>query len=112
MKDIFCVCVDEKTFDKLNSKESEYLIVLADNDHKKYEVDNILTISATESFKAKIVSMLFFQSIGELVDMIGKQKCAFKPSDDKSKIEDYFSKLYGAEKIERYGFVAIKIDKV
>lgn len=113
MKDIYQIEVNEETFQRMEDGKCNFVVVLDDKDHKAYKEGNILTIYAGEkSMKVSIREMLFFETVKELVDMIGKERTGFTKSLTTDRIEDEIAKTLKPESIEKFGLMAVGFDKI
>ena len=113
MKDIFELHLNGEYFEKIKNGTKTFELRVNDVKRKKYEVGNILTFVSREnnsdSFKAEIKSLLYFKSVREAMDQIGKQKFGFSASMTTDKIEDVYLQFYKNEDIEKDGLVAIEV---
>ncbi len=113
MKDIYQIEVNEETFQRMEDGKCNFVVVLDDKDHKAYKEGNILTIYTGEkSMKVSIREMLFFETVKELVDMIGKERTGFTKSLTTDRIEDEIAKTLKPESIDKFGLMAVGFDKI
>lgn len=115
MEDIYELIIDDKLFQKFLNRKFAYLISVNDKDKQLYKQDNLLTLksdnqSEKKVIKAKVSSLLFFTTLKELVEMVGKDKCGFRETTSVDAIEDIFRDRFNAKDIEKYGFVAIGVE--
>ena len=111
MEDIYEVLVCDKLFERIILGKCLYYIFLNDKNRLQYKNGNILTFKCGEDKqKVTIVDMLYFSSIKELLDMVGKDKCGYTASQNLDKIEDIYYTHYKAQDIEKYGLVAVKFE--
>ena len=79
----------------------------------QYKVGNYLTFKCNEeSVKVVIEEQLYFKTVKELLDMVGKNKFGYTQSQNNDKIEDMYYVNYKAEDIEKFGLVAVKFKLV
>ena len=117
MKDNYKLEVDFDVFERIMQGKCSYIALLNDKARKAYKKGNLIdletVISAengdkkTESVKAEIINLLYFQTVKELVDMVGKENIGYTKSATKDKIEDVMTLNYSNEDIEKFGLVAV-----
>lgn len=113
MEDIYEIVIDEKIFEKIVNGKCIYYIFINDKARLQYKEGNFLTFKCDDkSQKVQIKNMLYFSSIKELLDMVGKEKCGYTPSQTPDKIEDIYYINYKAQDIEKYGLVAVNFSLV
>ena len=111
MKDIYEIEIDELLFNKIASGKCEYFILINDKKGKTYKQNNFLTfVSGDKNLKVSISNLFYFDTIKELLEMLGKEKCGFSSSQTNDKIEDLYFTSYKPEDIENFGLVAIQIE--
>ena len=109
MEDIYEVKVSEKIYDKILSGKCTYYIFVNDRKRLSYKEGNILTLkNENNTLKVEIVNMLYFTTVKELLDMVGKEKCGFTSSQNVDIIEDYYYNNYNAADIDKFGLVAVQ----
>lgn len=112
MKDIFTIELDEELFEKVKSGKKTVQLEINDNKHKVMAVGNQLTFvckkeEESKEIKAVIENLLYFNTIKEAVETLGKEPCGFKPSATYEKASDVFLTGESYENIEKYGIIAI-----
>ena len=113
MEDIYEIIVDEKLFNKIAIGKCTHYLFINDRKRMQYKIGNFLTFKQGEnSLKVTIENMLYFANIKELIDMVGKEKFGYTPSQTSDKIEDSYYVNYKAEDIEKFGLVAIEFKLV
>ena len=113
MQDKYRIEVDKKLFDKIVNQKCLYHVALQDRNVHSFSEGNILTfISDKEECLVKIKSILQFDSAKELIEMLGKIKCGFDCRMSLDKIEDVLCTKYSISDINKFGLVAIKVEKI
>ena len=113
MKDIYQIEVNEETFQRIVEGKCLFIVVLDDKEHKAYKVGNVLSIFAGENqVKVSISDMLFFESVKDLVAMVGKEKIGFAKNLTIDRIEDEIAKTLKPENIEKFGLMAVGFQKI
>lgn len=113
MKDIYQIEVNEETYQRMEDGKCNFVVVLDDKVHKSFKEGNILTIfSGEKNMKVSIKELLFFQTVKELVDMIGKERTGFTKSLTTDRIEDEIAKTLKPESIEKFGLIAVGFEKM
>lgn len=112
MKDIFTIELDNDTFEKVVAGKKTIDLQICDNKRKVLAVGNQLTfICKTEDGqkeqKAVIDNLLYFNTIKEAVETLGKEPCGFKPSATYEKASDVFMNGESYENIEKFGIIAV-----
>lgn len=113
MADIYDFTIDPNMFEKVLNKKCRFLVCVNDKDVQTFKQDNILTFHEFAServLKVKIARLLFFDSLKELIDMVGDKNCGFRAGVNLDKLEDEYHALNKTTTINRYGFVAIEFD--
>ena len=109
MEDIYVVNIGEQLFDKILNNNCSYYVFLNDRKALQYKIGNILSFqNQARTLKIEIINMLYFSSIKELLDMVGKDKLGYTPSQNPDKIEDIYYVNYKAQDIENFGLVAVE----
>lgn len=113
MKDIYEIEVNEETFERIENGKCSFVVVLDDKEHKAYKVGNVLTIfSAENQIKVTINEMLFFESVKDLVSMVGKERIGFAKNLTIDRIEDEIAKALKPENIDKFGLMAVGFAKM
>ena len=100
-------------FEKIKNNKCNYYIFVNDRTVMQYKVGNYLTFKCNEeSVKVVIEEQLYFKTVKELLDMVGKNKFGYTQSQNNDKIEDMYYVNYKAEDIEKFGLVAVKFKLV
>lgn len=112
MKDIYTIELSEYEFEKLLAEKKTVHLEINDNKHKVMAVGNQLTFvykseEETKEVKAEVENLLFFSTITEAVETLGKEPCGFRPSATYEKASDVFLTGESYENIEKYGIMAI-----
>jgi len=112
MKDIYTIELSEYEFEKLTSEKKTVHLEINDSKHKVLAVGNQLTFvykteEETKEVKAVIENLLYFSTVNEAVETVGKEPCGFRPSATYEKASDVFLTGESYETIEKYGIVAI-----
>jgi len=109
MGDIYEVIVKDKLFEKIKSGKCCNYIFLNDRKRLQYKIGNLLTfINNDNKITVTIENMFYFKTIKELLDMMGKEKFGYTPSQNSDIIEDSYYTSYKAEDIDKFGLVAIE----
>lgn len=112
MKDIYEIELGQDIFDAIVEDKCKFIVVLADKVHQAYKAGNIITICCNDKkVVASITKLLYFQSVKELVDMIGKESVGFLKRFTTDKIEDELVKVFTPAHIEKYGLIAVGFEK-
>ena len=113
MKDIYQIEVNEETFQRIKDGKCSFVVFLDDKEHKAYKIGNVLSILAGENqVKVSISDMLFFESVKDLVTMVGKEKIGFAKNLTIDRIEDELAKTLKPENIEKFGLMAVGFQKI
>ena len=112
MKDIYTIELSEYEFEKLTSEKKTVHLEINVTKHKVLAVGNQLTFvfkteEETKEVKAVVENLLYFNTINEAVETMGKETCGFRPSATYEKASDVFLTGESYETIEKYGIVAI-----
>ncbi len=113
MKDIYTIELNEDIFEKVASEKKTVHLEINDNKHKVLAVGNQLTFvckledEEQREIKATIDNLLYFNTITEAVETMGKEACGFRPSATIEKASDVFLTGESYESIEKYGIVAM-----
>lgn len=111
MVDIYEHIVDNDVLEKMATGKVVYYVCVNDKNAQTYKEGNLLTFKAEEGdlvVKAKIVRFLYFATLKELVNMLGRHKLGYRFGTNLDKLEDEYHASFGANKIDKYGFVAIE----
>lgn len=122
MKDIYTLEVDLKVFERIMQGKCSYIALVNKPARKVYSVGNFIDIKTvivnengvlkTELVKGKISNLLFFETVKELIEMIGKEKIGYTKNANVDKIEDAMTLSFSNEDIEMYGLVAVEFELV
>lgn len=112
MKDIYRIELDKDAFEKVVSGKKNIQLEINDNKHKVLAIGNQLTFvcemeDGVKEVNAVIDSLLYFNTIKEAVETLGKEPCGFKPSATLEKASDVFLTGESYENIEKFGIVAV-----
>ena len=112
MKDIYTIELDEYAFEKVVAEKKTVHLEINDNKHKVMAVGNQLTFvckqeESAKEVKAVVESLLYFSTVTEAVETMGKESCGFRPSATYEKASDVFLTGETYETIEKFGIVAI-----
>ncbi len=110
MKDIYEIEVNEETLARIESGKCNYVVVLNDKAHSTYKTGNLLSIVFDEKIlKVSIGDILYFETVKELVQMIGKERIGFTKTLTTDRIEDEIAKTIKPESIGKFGVMAVEI---
>ena len=112
MKDIYRIELSEDAFERVVSEKKTVHLEINDTKHKVMAVGNQLTfVCETEEglkeVNVVIDNLLYFGTITEAIETLGKEPCGFKPSATYEKASDVFLTGESFETVEKYGIVAI-----
>lgn len=124
MFDEYTFELSEEEFEKVLQGKKDIELAVNDAKRKNLAVGNQITFQkvlkedsenaggeqeSTEptSIKATIENLMFFASIEEATQMLGKERCGFKPNSTFDKASDTFLSKENYELIEKNGIVAI-----
>ncbi len=118
MEDIYTFEVQNDEFNRILQGKKDIQVVINDAKRKTLAVGNKITfkraINEGESVENEILSvdatienLMYFNSIEEATQMLGKERCGFKPSSTFDKATDLFLSKESFEDIEKKGIVAI-----
>ena len=112
MKDIYTIELDEYAFERVVAEKKTVHLEINDNKHKVMAVGNQLTFvfkqeESVKEVKAVVENLLYFSTIKEAVETMGKEPCGFRPSATYEKASDVFLVGESYETIEKFGIVAI-----
>lgn len=115
MKDIYTISLDEKIFDKVLKGKTNFYVEINNKTNQAYKVGNLLTIKSSnplqvEEVSAQVLKIYYFNSIKELIDMIGKENCGYTFGMSVDSIEDKLYTRFSAQDVEKYGLIAIEFD--
>ncbi len=113
MADIYDFTIDPSMFDKVLNKKCHFLVCVNDKDVQTFKPDNLLTFhefGSDRQLKVKIARLLYFESLKELVDMVGDKNCGFRSGVNLDKLEDEYHSLNKTTTINKYGFVAVEFN--
>ena len=100
----------DDTFERIVCGSCEYMVFLSDKSHSQYKVGNILTINCgNKSLQVTIDDLLYFDTIKDMISMLGKEKCGYKKSESIDFIEDSIVKTLNASRVEKFGLIATRI---
>ncbi len=114
MEDIYSFLVSEDEFERLQSGLKTVHLFINLPKYKALAEENVITfVSETEQKKqdAVIESLMFFPSVTDAFEHLGKEKCGYKASQTFEKASDIFLSNENYEHIEKYGVGAILIKK-
>ena len=113
MEDIYLHIVDEEIFNKIKKGTCKFFVCLNDKNIQLYKEGNVLTFKAEDSsINVKILRLLYFASIKELANMVGKTNLGFQSGYNLDKLEDEYLTTYKSNAVDKFGFVAIEFEKV
>lgn len=118
MIDNYKIEIDFKVFERVMQGKCTFIALVNDKTRQIYKVGNIIELETviavennkkkTECVSAKILNLLYFENVKDLVDMVGKEKIGYPKSANVDKIEDGFVATYSNEGIEKFGLVAVE----
>lgn len=115
MGDIYLIEFPNDIYDRFVEKKGQYLILLNLPSRKVYREGNILTVSQKNGDKKhqiKIKNILYFNTIKEAVEMLGKNQIGYTSSFTADKIEDIFTTYNKPADLDKYGVMAINFENV
>jgi len=111
--DIYQIVINSKLFKKILNGNCKYYVFVNDKLRQSYKQENILTFvneETQEKLNVKITGLLYFASIKEMLDMIGKDDLGYTPSQTNDSIEDQYFSNYKIENVSKCGLVAVKFE--
>lgn len=112
MEDIYCFNLNLDEFEKVLAGTKVVQLFINDNKHKALANGNVINFVCEEGEEKKqadavIESILYFPTVTEAIEGLGKEKCGFKPSQTFEKASDIFLSNESYEQIDKYGIGAI-----
>ena len=112
MEDIYSFLISEEEYEKVIEEKKRVHLFINDNKHKKLGEGNVISFIVSEnetkkSVDAVIESILYFPTVTDAVEGLGKEKCGFKNSQTFEKASDIFLSNESYEPVEKYGIGAI-----
>ena len=121
MEDIYTFEIASEEFDRILSGKKDIQLAINDSKRKSLAVGNLITFkrkleekavaeensNAVNEVSATIDNLMYFVSFEEATQMLGKERCGFKPSSTLDKATDLFLSNESFELIEKNGIVAI-----
>ena len=118
MEDIYSFYLENDEFERLLAGKKTIQIVLNDAKHKVYQQGNVINFirktgdepleeNVVVKVQATIENILYFSSLNDLFDTLGKEKCGYRPSSTTEKASDKFLSQEKYEAIEKNGLAAI-----
>lgn len=112
MNDIYSFKLSNDEFEKVSSGTKQVQLFVNDNKHKSLAVGNVISFVTEQNeekktIEAVIESILYFPSIVDAVEGLGKEKCGYKNSQTFEKASDMFLSNESYEVVEKYGIGAI-----
>ena len=85
MKDIYRIELSEDEFSRVVSEKKTVHLEINDNKHKVMAIGNQLTFvfesgEEIKEVKAVIDNLLYFGTVNEAIETLGKEPCGFRPS--------------------------------
>ncbi len=115
MEDIYCFKLGEDEFERVKAGTKTAQLFISDAKHKALAVGNVINFVCEGENQAKIdaviESILYFPSVTDAVEAIGKEKCGFKASQTFEKASDLFLSNESYEPVEKYGIGAVLFAK-
>ncbi len=112
MTDNYTHILDIDIFEKILAGSCKYFVCLNDKVVQGYKVGNILTLKNNidkREISVKIVNLLYFETIKDLVSMIGKTEFGYA-GYNVDKLEDEYLNAFKTSKVEKFGFSAIEFE--
>lgn len=118
MEDIYTFTLESDEFDRLLAGKKTAHIVLNDAKHV-YQQGNVITFvrklqsdapageNMVTTVQATIVNLLYFSTLNDLFDTLGKEACGYRPRSTTEKASDQFLSQEKYEAIEKNGLVAL-----
>lgn len=114
--------IDFKVFERVVQGKCSFIALVNNKARQAYKVGNKIKLETiisvennerkTELVDAEIVNLLYFDTVKELVDMIGKERIGYTKSSNADKIEDNLVLTFTNEEIEKFGLVAVEFKLV
>ena len=118
MADNYTLEIDFKVFERIMQGKCNYIALVNDTVRQTYKEGNILDLvtviysengdKKTETVKAEIVNLLYFDTVKDLAHMIGKENIGYTKSASVDKIEDVMTLNFSNEDIEKFGLVCVE----
>lgn len=118
MVDVYSIELSAELYDRFLNDKNKYLVVINLPKRSVYKTGNVLTIIKKENGEeldrkqVKIKGFLYFDTLKELANMVGKKQLGYSPNITTDKIEDIFNKFNKNAEIEKYGLMAIEYENV
>ena len=119
MGDNYKLEIDFKVFERIMQGTCNYIALVNNKQRQAYKVGNVLELETviykengeniTELVKAEVVNLLYFDTVKDLVNMVGKDKIGYTKTANVDKIEDNIVLTFTNEDIEKFGLVAVEI---
>lgn len=112
MEDIYNFIISEDEFAKVLDGLKIVHLYVNDKKHKALASGNVISFVCGEGETKKqadavIENILYFPTVTDAVEGLGKEKCGFKSSQTFEKASDIFLTNESYEQIEKYGIGAI-----
>lgn len=111
----FDILVSNEYYNRLLADNISDVVTLNGPKARKYEVGNHLTITNEETkehFEIEIAGFLYFNTISDAFDMVGKKYLGFSDKTSTTKLEDKFLASFKPQDVEKYGVVVITFVRI
>ena len=113
MENIYSFLLDEEEYEKVLADKKQVHLFVNSNKYKSLAVGNEIEFiceheDRKDVIEAIIENILYFPTVIEAIESLGKEKCGYKNSQTFDKASDLFLSDEGSyEQIEKYGIGAI-----
>ena len=113
MDETYVLKIDPKVFDRMLSGKCKYVALVNNRKIQRYVIGNYLTFicddkEQSKQIKVSVKNLLYFDTIKDLLEMVGKEKCGYTSGTSLDKIEDIYYATHSNDKIEKFGLVALE----
>lgn len=118
MNDIYTIELSQELFDRFINDKNKYLVVINFPKRSVYKTGNILTVVKKEDGvelerkQVVIKGFLYFETLKELIEMVGKKQLGYSAGVTTDKIEDIYNKFNKNVDVEKYGLMAIEYENI
>ena len=118
MNDIYTIELSQELFDRFINDKNKYLVVINFPKRSVYKTGNILTVvkkeNGVELEKKQVVikGFLYFETLKELVEMVGKKQLGYSAGVTTDKIEDIYNRFNKNVDIQKHGLMAIEYENI
>lgn len=111
----FDIVVTDAYFDKLAYGNISDIVLVNNAKVKKIKQGNhffVINEETRQQFEAIAQSFLYFESLADAFDMVGKKYLGFAGNVSVTKLEDKFLTMYKAEDVDKYGIVVVNFERI